>query len=161
MTSAGMTTVNVLVVFYSRRGETETLALAAGVGAIQARANIRLRRLTDLAEPETIQSDAEWSANLARMKKDYIAPREVDPSWADALILAAPRDSSAEMERYLESARELFQGKLAAVLGGFGDAASRAGLTVVPAAGIVQDRDSAVAYGRLVAETARSKKQAN
>jgi hypothetical protein len=153
-----MTPVNVLVVFYSRRGETEKLALAAGVGAIQARANIRLRRLIDLPEPATIQADAEWSENLARMKKDYIAPREVDPPWADALILAAPRDCTGEMERYLEAARELLQGKIAAVLGGFADAANRAGLTVAPPTGAAEDRDGAVAYGRLVAETARSKR---
>jgi hypothetical protein len=155
-----MTPVNVLVVFYSRRGETEALALAAGVGAIQARANIRLRRLPDLADPETIRSDAAWSENLERMKKDYIAPREVDLPWADALILAAPRDCSTEMERYLESARESLKGKTAAVLGAFADAAARAGLTVVPPGEAPEARDSAVAYGRMVAETARSKKPA-
>ena len=47
-------TINALVVFYSRHGETERLALAAGVGAVQARANIRLRRLKDLADAATI-----------------------------------------------------------------------------------------------------------
>ena len=33
--------INALVVFYSRYGTTEKLALAAGLGAIQADANIR------------------------------------------------------------------------------------------------------------------------
>src|SRR5215472_13331277 len=98
-----MTSVNVLVVFYSRYGESEKLALAAGVGAIQARANIRLRRLADLTPPETIQSDPSWSQNLERMQKDYIAPREIDAQWADLLILAAPRDRTVEMERYLDA----------------------------------------------------------
>ena len=46
-----MLEVNVVVVFYSRYGATEQLALAAGVGAVQAHANIRLRRLKDLADP--------------------------------------------------------------------------------------------------------------
>lgn len=144
--------MNVLVVFYSRRGETEKLALAAGVGAIQARANIRLRRLTDLADAETIRQDAAWSENLERMKKDYIAPREVDAQWANVLILAAPADCTAEMERYLETTGPILQGKIAAVLGGFADLAARAGLTVVP--GNAENRDSAVAYGRLAAELA-------
>ena len=150
--------VNVVVIFYSRYGETEKQALAAGVGAIQARANIRLRRLPDLANPETIQSDAAWSGNLERMKREYIAPREVDIQWADVLILAAPRDCTAEMERYLDSARELLKGKIAAVLGPFADAAAGAGLTVVPPGSDLADTGSACAYGRQSAEKARSAK---
>ena len=65
-----MTPLNVLVVFYSRYGITEQLALAASVGAIQMRGSIRLRRLPDLAEAEAIRADAVWSGNLERMKKD-------------------------------------------------------------------------------------------
>jgi NAD(P)H dehydrogenase (quinone) len=152
--------VNVLVVFYSRYGETEKLALAAGVGAIQARANIRLRRLADLADAEIIQSDGAWSQNLERMNKDYIAPREIDSQWADVLILAAPQGRTGEMEQYLDSSRESLHGKIAAVLGGFGDAAALAGLTIVPSGGVPDDSDSALAYGRRAAESGRSKKLA-
>ena len=125
-----MTPLNVLVVFYSRYGITEQLALAAGVGAIQMRGSIRLRRLPDLADAEAIRADAVWSENLERMKKDYIAPREVDAQWAKVLILAAPRDATTEMDRYLESAGDVLRGKVAAVVGTFTDAARRAGLTV-------------------------------
>lgn len=145
--------VNVLVVFYSRYGETEKLALAAGVGAIQARANIRLRRLSDLAPAEIIQADPAWSENLARMKKDYIAPRDIDAQWANVLILAAPRDSFAEMERYLDSARHLLGGKIAGVIDGFADAATNVGLKVVPPGIDPLTREAAAAYGRRVAET--------
>ena len=153
-----MIDVNVLVIFYSRYGDTEKRALAAGVGAIQARANIRLRRLADLANPETIQSDAAWSENLERMKREYIAPREVDAQWADLLILAAPRDCTAEMEHYLDSACESLKGKIAAVLGPFADAAASAGLAVVPPGSDLSDTGSACAYGRQSAERARSAK---
>lgn len=143
---------NVMVVFYSRRGQTEKLALAAGVGAIQARANIRLRRLADLASAEAIAADAEWSENLARMKKEYIAPREIDAQWANVVILAAPKDCTAEMERYLESASSILQGKIAAVLGGFANAAAQAGLKVVPGEHGSVDSDRALAYGRRAAQ---------
>jgi hypothetical protein len=37
--------INVLVTFWSRTGVTEKLALAAALGAVQAKANIRLRWL--------------------------------------------------------------------------------------------------------------------
>jgi NAD(P)H dehydrogenase (quinone) len=145
--------MNVLVVFYSRRGKTESLALAAGVGAIQARANIRLRRLPDLATADIIRVDAAWMENLERMKKDYIAPREVDAQWANVVILAAPKDCTAEMERYLESAAAILQGKTAAVLGVFADAAARAGLQVVPGDCTTEDSAIALTYGRVAAES--------
>ena len=74
--------INVLVIFYSCSGETEKLALAAAVGAVQARANIRLRRLTDSGEeiPECRES-------LARMRREYVPPAPADVLWADAVIV--------------------------------------------------------------------------
>jgi NAD(P)H dehydrogenase (quinone) len=146
-----MSGANVLVVFYSRRGKTEALALAAGVGAIQVRGSVRLRRLPDLATAETIAADAAWTENLERMKKDYIAPREIDAQWANVLILAAPKDCTAEMERYLESAAGLLREKKAAVLGGFEEAAARAGLKVVPGECTTEDSAVALSYGRAAA----------
>jgi hypothetical protein len=97
------TPVNVVVVFYSRYGETEQLALAAGVGAVQAHANIRLRRLKDLADPETIARDPRWAKNLERMNRDYIAPREIDVDWADVILVASCSDSLRETEKYVEA----------------------------------------------------------
>jgi hypothetical protein len=98
-----MLEVNVVVVFYSRYGNTEQLALAAGVGAIQAHANIRVRRLKDLADPETIARDLRWTENLERMNRDYIAPREIDVDWADVMLVASCPDSLRETEQYVEA----------------------------------------------------------
>lgn len=98
-----MVQINVVVVFYSRYGATEELALAAGVGAVQAHANIRLRRLKDLADAETIARDPRWTENLERMNRDYIAPREIDVEWADVLLVASCPDSLRETERYVEA----------------------------------------------------------
>ena len=97
-----MLEVNVVVVFYSRYGATEELALAAGVGAVQAHANIRLRRLKDLADAETVARDPRWTENLERMDRDYIAPREIDVDWADVLLVASCPDSLRETEKYVE-----------------------------------------------------------
>jgi hypothetical protein len=74
--------INVLVIFDSRCGKTEKLALAAAVGAVQARANIRLRRLTDSAE-----DSAECKETLARMRKEYVPPTSADAAWADAVVI--------------------------------------------------------------------------
>ncbi|MGH9258089.1 MAG: flavodoxin family protein [Vicinamibacterales bacterium] len=166
-----MADVNVLVTFYSRYGGTERLALAAGVGAIQAKANIRLRRIADRADPETIQADPEWTRNLARMNMDYVAPRPADPIWADVIVLATPENASVEVERYVDSLRSLgsMAGKIAAPLAsGHNESALRpiyalaacAGLIVVPAPAAEGDAvTNAQAYGRRVAQMARALKE--
>ena len=134
--------VNVLVVFYSRYGRAERLALAVGVGAIEAEANIRLRRLSDDASAETIQSDAAWRESLDRMNRDYVVPRPADPVWADVIVLATPAESSREVEAFVATLPGLgvMTGKLAAPLSPGEDAAcdrvfvaaARAGLISVP-----------------------------
>jgi hypothetical protein len=136
-----MTPVNVVVVFYSRYGETERLALAAGVGVIQARGNLRLRRLKDLAEAETIGRDPRWKENLERMTPEYIAPREIDAEWADAIVVASCPDSPRETEQYLESLKT-YPGKL-----------------IVPIADQAPDRIAAArAQGKQATEKARERK---
>jgi NAD(P)H dehydrogenase (quinone) len=103
MPELSLTPVNVMVVFYSRYGDTERLALAAGLGAVEARANIRLRRLKDLADAATIERDPRWTENLQRMLADYIPPREIDADWADVILVASSPDSPAEAEQYLKA----------------------------------------------------------
>jgi NAD(P)H dehydrogenase (quinone) len=108
-----MSGANVLVVFYSRTGVTEMQALAVGVGAIQARANIRLRRLRDAADEKTISAHAKWVENRDRMNKDYIIPAETDAVWADAIIIAAPHGfgaSSPEIAGFLSLLRSMASG---------------------------------------------------
>ena len=95
---------HVLVVFYSRCGTTEKLALAAAVGAVEARANIRLRRLPDATEPVDCKED------VARMKKEYVRPAEADVLWADAIVfLLPPRldTFSSECAAYLDLLQRL------------------------------------------------------
>lgn len=159
-----MQDVNVLVVFQSKSGSTEQLALAAAVGAVQGRANIRLRSLQD------VPAEAEAG------NTDYIAPREADTLWADAIVAgmpAGPCSLSAGFERYFDSLKALRnQGKLEAKIGaafthGFAAdallaAMRRAGLTTLPDALETSDSDALKAarlQGRRVAEAARSLKK--
>jgi len=100
-----MADVHVLVVFYSRYGKSEELALAAGVGAIQAKGDIRLRRLGDSADQAAIDEDAAWKSALERMRRDYVEPRPADFTWADVVILAVPSDAPGEMLEYLDRLR--------------------------------------------------------
>jgi len=77
-----MSPINVLVIFHSRSGATEKLALAAAVGAVQARANIRMRRLPDSSEESSPGNEA-----LVRMRREYVPPTKTDALWADAIII--------------------------------------------------------------------------
>jgi multimeric flavodoxin WrbA len=79
----------VLVTFSSQNGETEKLALSAAVGAVQARALIRLRRIAD-----TDGTDSNEDA--VRMRKEYVGPTEADVLGADALILATSTDTNVQ-----------------------------------------------------------------
>lgn len=161
--------VNVLVVFYSRYGRTERLALAAGVGAIEAEGNIRLRRLPDAASAETIEADAAWREALARMNRDYVAPRPADPPWADVVVLATPSGSSHEVEAYVAALPSLCatEGKLAAPLAPGAHAtcdrvfvaAARAGLISVPvSAGDGDEVERARLHGQRLVQLARALK---
>src|SRR5687767_8740543 len=73
----------VLIVFYSRCGSTEKLALAAAVGAVQGRALIRLRRMPDANAAKTLEQFSDCAETLLRMRREYIAPTEADLLGAD------------------------------------------------------------------------------
>ena len=163
--------INALVVFYSRYGATEKLALAAGLGAIQADANIRLRRIADGADAPTIAADVQWKKNLDRMNRDYVAPRPADPVWADVIILATPAESSSEVESYVASLSSLgsMNGKLAAPLAPGNreaalkpiySAAACCGLIVTPCGESSDDPiATATSFGQHVTEMARALKK--
>src|SRR5262245_19564224 len=115
----------VVVTFYSRRGKTERLATAAAVGAVQARAGIRMRRIADGDPSSVLQRHPEARESLTRMHREYVAPRESDVLAADAIIVLLPLDmtpTSAECSDYFEMLARLgaegkLAGKAAAVVG--------------------------------------------
>ena len=161
--------VNTLIVFYSRYGASEQLALAAGVGALQARASIRLRRLADDVDPGIIAADAAWSQNLGRMRRDYVTPRPADSAWADVIVLVTPNDSPHQLQGYLASLRAEGEmaGKLAAplssdladaTLASIHAAAAAARFIVVPEPAGASGTDAARTQGRHVSEMARALK---
>ena len=113
----------VLVIFYSRSGATEKLALAAAVGAVQQRALIRLRRLPDRNPQQVIEQFPESKDALVRMHKEYVAPAESDLLGADAIIFAMPSDlkTSEDWKPHLDMLAKLrsegkLEGKLVAAL---------------------------------------------
>ena len=43
------------------------------------------------------------AACLARMNRDYVAPRPADPKWADVIVLAAPPDQATEVDAFVQA----------------------------------------------------------
>jgi hypothetical protein len=91
-----MSKTKVVITFYSRCGLTEKLAMATAVGAVQARALVRLRRVPDTG-PTEIPPDC--TEPYSRMQREYIVPAESDILWSDAvLFLPSPHCSPASDE---------------------------------------------------------------
>jgi len=170
----------VLVTFYSRGGATEKLATAAAVGAVQARAGIRMRRLPDADLESTLDRFPSSREHLHRMQKEYVAPRQADILAADVLIFGTPPDLTetssewAPLFTMLETlqAEGKLHGKVGAAVGD-GDAidaftAALGQLGLIPAgsaeskgaAGAPLDYvERAVALGRQAVAVAEARKQ--
>ena len=141
----------VLITFHCQNGETEKLALSAAVGAVQGRALIRLRRLTDMGM--VVDND-----ELLRMRKEYVPPTEKDILGADALIVVAPPDfseSSLHWRPYLELLRRLAPiNKVGAFIGLDANCFSDLGLQT-----LTNTSGDALALGRAVADAVRKRQQ--
>jgi hypothetical protein len=87
---------HVLVVFQADTEQTEQLALAVGVGAVESEAGIRLRRLR---MPGAVEVG----------HKDYGTLREADLLWADTVVvgLEGERAGTEELDGLLVVLREL------------------------------------------------------
>ncbi len=147
----------VVVVFTSRCGTTETIAHAAAVGTVNARALPRLRWLTH----DGVLVPPECAATFRRLQKEYVPPTEPDIAGSQALIIvpsAGMTPSSDEWQPFIALLDRMAQaqalaGKVGAVIdagdshtvASFSSALSASGFALIAAEG----RD-ARAHGRAV-----------
>ncbi|WP_429260907.1 NAD(P)H:quinone oxidoreductase [Paraburkholderia sp. GAS334] len=122
----------VLVVFYSRNSSTEMLAKAVAEGALEAGAEIRMRRVREVVGPDVMRQAPGWLENATEMNAKYEAPTETDAEWADAIVFGTPTrfgSISAELKAYIDGLGGLwFAGKLNGKVGSvFGSTSSRHG----------------------------------
>lgn len=104
--------VNVLIAFYSRYGNVKALAEAIAQGAQQVPgANVRLRRVPDLAPESVINGDDRWRAARDEMARLYPEPTNEDLEWCDALILGSPTrfgNPTAEIKLFIDKTGPLW-----------------------------------------------------
>jgi NAD(P)H dehydrogenase (quinone) len=111
-----MELVNASIIYYSATGTVHTLALAAAEGADKAGAQVRLRKVAELAPPEAISSRPAWGQHL-RDTADVSEASVDDLAWADVVLFGTPTrfgNVASQLKAFIDSAGALWmQGGLA------------------------------------------------
>ncbi|WP_027109244.1 NAD(P)H:quinone oxidoreductase type IV [Lacticigenium naphthae] len=84
-----MENVKVAIIFYSMGGTNVQLAKWAAAGAEAAGAEVRIRKVQELAPDAVIENSSVWKTTVEAIKDIPVATSE-DIEWADALIFSTP-----------------------------------------------------------------------
>ena len=106
----------VAVIYYSATGNVYRLAQAVEEGAKEAGAEVRFRKVHELAPEDAIKSNQGWYDHALETQDVPEASAE-DMEWADAYIFGTPTrfgNASAQLKQFIDTLGGLwFQGKLA------------------------------------------------
>lgn len=108
--------VKAAVIYYSATGITYQMAQAAVEAAGEAGAEVRLRKVRELAPDEAIRSNSGWQAHRLETQ-DVMEAQPDDLSWADVIIMGAPTRYgmiAAQLKQFIDTTGPLWaQGALA------------------------------------------------
>jgi NAD(P)H dehydrogenase (quinone) len=111
-----MKTVKVAIIYYSATGTVHALAGAAAEGAEKAGAEVRLRKVAELAAPEAINASSAWAQHV-RDTADVEQASLDDLAWADVVLFGTPTrfgNAASQLRAFIETTGPLWaQGKLA------------------------------------------------
>lgn len=96
---------NLTVLYYSSTGATYELAAEVASGAEQAGAEVRLRRVPELAPRAAIDSRPVWAAHLAATEHIPVGAAD-DLVWADAVVMGTPTrfgNVAAQLKQFLDA----------------------------------------------------------
>ncbi|MHC0433253.1 NAD(P)H:quinone oxidoreductase [Streptomyces sp. O3] len=106
---------NVAVIYYSSTGNVHRLAETAAEAAEKAGADVRLRKVVELAPESAIAKNEGWAAHAAATRDIPEATLE-DIEWADAIMFGTPTRfglPTAQLKQFIDTTGGLwFQGKL-------------------------------------------------
>jgi len=110
-----MADVKVAVIYYSATGSVFALAQAAAEAAEKAGAEVRLRKVHELAPKEAIESNEGWAAHALATQDEPEASND-DLEWADVILLGSPTRyglPTAQLKQFLDQTGPLWgAGKL-------------------------------------------------
>src|ERR1700758_2922575 len=102
--------VKVSIIYYSATGTTYELARAVEEGASAAGAEVRLRKVHELAPEEAIASNQGWAAH--RLHSQHVKEATMDDlAWADAIIFGTPTRyglPTAQLKQFLDTTGKLW-----------------------------------------------------
>jgi NAD(P)H dehydrogenase (quinone) len=101
---------HVAIIYYSSTGNVHALAQAVAEGAEQAGAEVRVRRVAELAPAEAIDANPAWRAHLDATTDVPVASTE-DLRWADGYAFGSPTrfgNISAQLKQFLDTTGPLW-----------------------------------------------------
>jgi NAD(P)H dehydrogenase (quinone) len=111
-----MEPTKVAIIYYSATGTVYALARAAAEGAEKAGAQVRLRKVAELAPPEAIDARPAWGRHL-QDTADVAEASLDDLAWADAVLFGTPArfgNPASQLRAFIDTTGALwYQGKLA------------------------------------------------
>ncbi len=100
----------VAIIYYSATGTTYYLARAVEQGASEAGAEVRFRKVRELAPDEAIASNQGWAVHRLESQHVKEATNE-DLAWADAIIFGTPTRyglPTAQLKQFLDTTGKLW-----------------------------------------------------
>ncbi|MET8983216.1 NAD(P)H:quinone oxidoreductase [Streptomyces sp. NPDC004539] len=117
MTEIAVTTapVRLTVVYYSSTGYSAEIAKEISEAAEKAGAEVRLRKVAELAPEAAVAANGAWAAHAAVSAHIPVATRD-DVDWADAVVFGTPTrfgNVSSQLKQFIDTLGGLWaQGKL-------------------------------------------------
>ncbi|WP_433604967.1 NAD(P)H:quinone oxidoreductase [Dactylosporangium sp. CA-139114] len=106
----------VAVIYYSATGNVHALAEAVAEGALEAGAEVRLRRVPELAPDAAIDANPAWRAHIQANSHVEVATHD-DLTWADAYAFGSPTrfgNVAAQLKQFIDTTGGLWAaGRLA------------------------------------------------
>ncbi|GAB3128239.1 NAD(P)H:quinone oxidoreductase [Streptomyces calidiresistens] len=104
--------VRVAVVYYSATGNVYHLAKAVAEGAEGQGAEVRLRRVPELAPDSAIDANPEWRAHMDATKDEVVEATLEDLEWATAYAFGSPTrygNVTAQLKQFIDQTGGLWQ----------------------------------------------------
>ncbi|GAB2582707.1 NAD(P)H:quinone oxidoreductase [Streptomyces capparidis] len=105
------TPVKVAVIYYSSTGTIAEIAKEIGDAAEKAGAEVRVRKVAELAPQAAIDANPAWAAHAAASADVPVAQPD-DLAWADAVLFGSPTrfgNIASQLKQYLDTLGGLWQ----------------------------------------------------
>ncbi|MCI3221231.1 NAD(P)H:quinone oxidoreductase [Streptomyces sp. NP-1717] len=106
-----MEAVNAAIIYYSATGAVHSMARAAAEGAEKAGAQVRLRKVPELAQESAISAKPAWARHL-RETADVTEATLADLEWADAVLFGTPTrfgNPSMQLKAFIDTTGGLWR----------------------------------------------------